>query len=469
MAEDLIKAKIVFDTSNLKGVMGSTGGGGSGGSGGGFTGAISKSLFAQDTQIWGDIMGGIGGLVLLGEAMLKVTKAGFGKLVSSSIHLQGTLKILGKTFMLMLKPIGDTMSMFLRPFAISFLRIILPIYKAWAVWMKDGGGAEAKLIIGEGFQEIISGFKELDFQKMWEGFGTVMKGVKDFFLSFATDVLNPQLDSFYEWWDRAQKEFETSGVFSTMFAIFKEMALEGIKYFFRLFGFMAEGEEIKSFGDILSKIFSTAWGGFIKLLKKTEWGETLVLFGEGIWDIWLNFAKKLRGFSWADPLAPFFLAFGLIWDFSVGKWIKSLVTALEDKLPGFSRAIKAIFGGDKENSDGGFLSGWMDKAKEWVSMAMHPGETIIGGLGKIFETAEEKLGKSGNEKGATVMGAFNKTTDVMLSNISVVNRVTEVLNGIPTLITTIHKIITVYESRGSSSGSSYTAADYASKSSLVRE
>jgi hypothetical protein len=118
MAQPTIKAKLVLDTSG----GGSSGGGlaraSSNGKGGGLAGAAG--------------FGKLAGAVAAGTAALEVIKKFIGKLVDASPRLQQQLSILGKGITLMLRPIGDVLSLFLKPFAIAMLKWGIKFYRKWA-------------------------------------------------------------------------------------------------------------------------------------------------------------------------------------------------------------------------------------------------------------------------------------------------------------------------------------------------
>jgi len=123
MPEDVIKARIVFDTGGLTGGAGSFGGGGKGVAAGGAAG------------------GGIGVLklakgVALGNLLTKGLVGLSKKLVDASPRLQNSLNILNKSIMMFLRPIADTIGLVLRPFAFAMLKWAIGFYK----WWLQGGG-----------------------------------------------------------------------------------------------------------------------------------------------------------------------------------------------------------------------------------------------------------------------------------------------------------------------------------------
>lgn len=276
---------------------------------------ISKTALAQDAPIWGDIAAGIGGIVLAARGIYDVASSIFKKLVEASPHLQATMTVLNKTVEVTLRPIADTISMFLRPFLISWLRIVLPIYRSWKAWMDEGGGLQARVTLGEGWEQIKEGIFEIDFEKIFSGFETVWEGVKQLFGSFGEEVLGSQLDGFYAWWEKAQKKFETSGVFDTLWAILKEGFWESVEYLMKQFGLIDERQEIDDFGQALKAIV----------------GDSVY---EALTDIWEAFGEYLENLGdvwWLGPLAPFGAAMITLWERAVPSMIDTLITELKNK------------------------------------------------------------------------------------------------------------------------------------------
>jgi len=122
MAEDIIKGKIIFDAAG-----GLTGGGSV--SGGGKKGA-SSSVF---TGILGKLGAIAGSTALLAKA---------------SPQLGATLGVMFKAILLILRPIGDVISMFLRPLAIGLIRFLIPILKKWNAFKKTELGEKVAPVVG---------------------------------------------------------------------------------------------------------------------------------------------------------------------------------------------------------------------------------------------------------------------------------------------------------------------------------
>ena len=132
MATPHIKAKLILETSGGGLAGAATGGGG----GKGLAGAAG--------------FGKMAGAVAAGMAALEIIKKFMGKLVQSSPRLEATMNLLNKSFGLLLRPIGDTLALFLKPFAIQMMRFAVPFYKKWyssdfmQTAMKEGVGEAIK-------------------------------------------------------------------------------------------------------------------------------------------------------------------------------------------------------------------------------------------------------------------------------------------------------------------------------------
>jgi hypothetical protein len=130
MPEPTIKAKLVLESDG-----GLTGVAAAGRTAGGLVGAtvgkIAKGVFA-------------------GQAALEAMKKLMGKLVEASPRLQMSLNILNKSLQLLLRPIGDVLSLFLKPFAIGMLKWGIKFYRKWVesdffkTAMEEGVGAAIK-------------------------------------------------------------------------------------------------------------------------------------------------------------------------------------------------------------------------------------------------------------------------------------------------------------------------------------
>lgn len=110
------------------------GGGSTGGKGGGGTGAM-KNLAKL-----GAIAAGIGGILIGINKLVSMT-------VSASPVLQTMLKLLNVGIMFILRPIGDFLAFFLKPFIIIFVRASLEFYKLLSPIMRRMGSKLGEALI----------------------------------------------------------------------------------------------------------------------------------------------------------------------------------------------------------------------------------------------------------------------------------------------------------------------------------
>ena len=122
MPEDIIKGKIIFDAGG-----GLTGGGNVAGGG----------EASQSSSVFTGILGKLGAIA--GSTAL---------LAKASPQLSATFGIMFKALMLILRPIGDVISMFLRPMAIALIRFLIPILKKWNAFKKTDLGEAVAPIAG---------------------------------------------------------------------------------------------------------------------------------------------------------------------------------------------------------------------------------------------------------------------------------------------------------------------------------
>ena len=145
--DDIIKARIVFDTKGLSGLAGAApGGGGGGGRRTGFGGLIES--FKKTGGIVGKIATGVAG----GMALFAGAKALIGKMVDSSPLLQASIQMLQKSLEFILRPIGDAIGFILKPFALLMMRWAISFYKNALPVIKEAlenlGAEFAKPLVG---------------------------------------------------------------------------------------------------------------------------------------------------------------------------------------------------------------------------------------------------------------------------------------------------------------------------------
>ena len=143
--------------------------------------------------------------VIIGQALLSVTKKIWKTMKEVSGHLKSTMNIIGKSIKLFLKPIADTMGLIMKPFAMAMLKYGIKFYRSFigskffqgllkpeeertpgekasilatkqAAGTAAGGIAGAKVaglpgaIIGAGIGFILASIKEAwqGFQNIWD-------------------------------------------------------------------------------------------------------------------------------------------------------------------------------------------------------------------------------------------------------------------------------------------------------------
>lgn len=427
-----IKARLVLDTAGLQAV-----GGAVGAAPGAQAQTISKgfrdALQGFDLPILGDVLSGISIMILGIEAVGRIFKAGMDFLRRSSPRLATSIDLLGKSLGVLFRPIGDLLSLFLKPLAIAVLRFAVPIWKKWREFLESPQATAGLDLINTGIGNLVEGLTTLDFDLFKQGFIEVFEGAKMLasgFFGFAGENIED---------------------FGTKFRAFISDAWEFFKEKFGGFtGF---------FGKIVLGAFNLITGNDFKSFEDA--------FGIAMGGIITSFVDNLGKVAWAGPMAPFFATMLTLWEELTPDLVDALVLALEEKLPGLTAVLQsigqAIQIGDIENQAQnaidtaerinevltqddsertgiagifGFIS---DKAKALAEFVR--GETIPS-FSDMLKTTDDKIGKDANDKGNTVIGAFNKTTNAMDASLTKTGALTSALNAIPTSITTVHTIIT---------------------------
>jgi len=157
---DSMNIKVKLDASDVKssggGLSGLFGGGKKSGGksgGGGLGGMKGLAGIAKIATGVGAALAVLGGIKKLA-----------GSIVKSSPRLQQILAVMAKSFMLILRPIGDVIANFLRPMAIGILRFLIKRRKESKKAAADGEeGAENSSVAGakiEGQQDFITSIEE---------------------------------------------------------------------------------------------------------------------------------------------------------------------------------------------------------------------------------------------------------------------------------------------------------------------
>ena len=395
MVEPTIKAKLVLDTQGMKGAAAGMGGGGKESLGSG----LRSALEGLDFPVLGDIGAALSGLLLAMEAVRRVITGVFRFLKQSSPLLARSVDLLRKGLEILLRPIGDILGLFLKPFAIAMLKFAIPIYKKWREFLEQPETQAGIEKINQGAGKVGEGILALDFSKVKEGLMDIFGGVQEIaggFFSF----LGGELDGL---WPKIKQ--------------FGSDAWEFLK---------------ESFGSVSEWINEKIQGGTSTGLKFA-------------WEWFQEYLSALGEDWWMGPLAPFAAAVQATWATVVEPMVDALITALDDKIPGLKEALSFLFTSDEEGENKGFFKSWIEQAKEWDNIVM---TTINPGLGVLYTTAEAMLGKNTKEKKNSVLGSINKTIDGFTNQVSAIDILVSSLLGIPTTIVTTHIIKTVYETEG---------------------
>jgi hypothetical protein len=172
MAEEIITARLVVDTSAI-GKLGSGINIGSSGSGSGSSSALGALGGKSTAKAIGTIAAGVGTAVIALSAM----KKGFDAVLMASPRLQKSVSILGKSFELLLRPIGDILNLFVRPLALTVMKFAIWFYREWNKFFgKDENQDTLKSVLGINTAQ---GF--IDFnKKLGEGITSMFEGFEDF-------------------------------------------------------------------------------------------------------------------------------------------------------------------------------------------------------------------------------------------------------------------------------------------------
>jgi len=370
MPEDIVKAKIVFDTSGVAGPMGKMAGGNQ------QTNKITGELGKQSVGI-GKIAAG----VAVGNLLVAGIKKGIDRLVAASPQLQATMKIFGKTLTLLLRPVGDLLSMVLRPFALAMLRWAIPFYKWARQYLKP---ASEVLKPTTGITPPI-GIGPLDLETLVEIFRTLGESIKGIFSDIPENIS--------EWWES-----------------FKEKASsvwESIK------------ESFVSAWESISEISSEIWGGMVRwfdeqgaMIKKyySEWGIAIKK--------WYNDTKETIVEKYAE------------WKSVIVTWYSDMKTSLKtffvDTIPSFVRdmiaKVKELWanfkgwmgGGSGGQSTGGGISSRIWNIAKHVIGIKSPtigvGDAVITPQGQVIKTDPKDYLIATKTPGTMVSGGKSNIT-----------------------------------------------------------
>jgi len=441
MATPTIKAKLVLDVGGMQGAAAGLGGGGS--SGGGSQGigkGIRDALEGVSTPVLAEIAVVLAAGVLVIEKMFEAVKAGFDFLVKASPILANSINIMYKGLQVLLRPIGDALGLFIKPFAIAMLRFAIPIYKKWREFLgsdkakeglgkiDSGAGQLAGGIIGLDFGEVVSGLKNigsglLDVASSFFGFlGT---GLGDFwskFKQFLVDAWHFGVDTFFNvfgsvggWIGDMIKNailFITPDAWKPTVQSFMTTIEDAFKVTWKnLQGVMNGETDLETFFKDLKQSFTKTWDSF---WEEIVWDTLLV----GMWDA----LKK----GWTNTLPDM---------------MKGMEEAFKEQFPIIAALMEAL--APNEDDSGGFFGNLWNKMKDFGGWLKDTFSLAWAGIKTIaidIFTSEDK--KEG------IPGALAMTDEKLKATTLVVGVLTSSLLGIPTAITTIHTIITRYETEG---------------------
>jgi len=339
MAEDIIKAKITFDTPKLSGGLGGFGGGSKGSS--------------KGAALAGAVGGAVGGAVVAGLTMVAgILKKGFDAVKKASPRLQASLSIFGKGIMLLLRPIGDILSTIIRPVALAFLRFAIPFYRNWKEsftgWFDS---LEKKTEETSPGKKVESNIGDLSGTGMGGGIGGT--------IGIGLDILKGA-------WDILVGLFKIlAGVvvaFTKGLVFLLDIALKPFVDFLRPIVdiFLAGGEAIKEFGDAFLKFaidgdLATFTQAVIDSFKKFTAVLLDIIFkpfidgAVALWKSWVELFIKI----W-NPIKDFFTN-------TIPRWINTLVGSFS----GLIEKVSGFFGFGRKNrsstsspgkANGGFIN-----------------------------------------------------------------------------------------------------------------
>lgn len=425
MAEAQIKAKLVLDTSGMKATAAGIGGGAKATTDT-FSKGLRGALEGLDLPILGDIGAVMAGAVLVLETIAGAIKKGFDFLQKASPLLASSMMLLRRSFEILLRPIGDAIGLFLKPFAIAMLKFAIPIYKKWREFLQQTGAKESLTQIGEGAGKVAEGIINLDFSQVKEGLGEVWQGINNLmsgFLSFMGGGISDFGSSIIKFIQDGWAFFVE--VFSPILSWIGEKVESGLSWAW------------EKFWDFLIGITPDSW---TKRLEGLKGGF------ESIWDFFGEYLIILGESWWAGPLAPFFAAIQTGWQEIVSPMVDMLITALDEKLPGLRAALDFLFSADEQKGEEkGFIGKMLDNLTEIDNIIV----TLVNpALGLLYTVAETVFGKSEDDKGASVIGSVNKTITAFNNSTLAIDATTSALNSVPRNITTIHTIETRYVTSG---------------------
>lgn len=241
-----VLAKLELDAKDLGGSLGRISGkGGVGGSVGEMAKKDSKNFQTMT------------GALVTGLAVWEGIKKGVQQLVKFSPALQNTIQIFGSSMRLLLKPVGDLISVILRPFALAMLKWAIPFYRSSMKALQTTGGKVGGAVggiagiiggvaAGAGIAKLIGGLAALG--SIAGPVGTAVGAIVGVLIAALGALLGLNFGAEIEEWLKSIKKF------------FAEV--DWAEFFGKLTYFLAFGlplmvwEGVQKIGEAFSKLFT---------------------------------------------------------------------------------------------------------------------------------------------------------------------------------------------------------------------
>ena len=180
---------------------------------GGLVGAVNDGTAASANSGLGAAAGSIGRMaagVAIGVGMLGVIKGGITRIAKAQPQLRATFELLGKTFDILLRPIGDIMLLFIKPLAIGMLRLALPMYIAWREWLTNNKDLVTTLaeILGGPVVGAVSTVTDILEGIGDGGFGSIFSNLQDSAKTGSEAIQKLITDVFKWWWDKMKEGWD---------------------------------------------------------------------------------------------------------------------------------------------------------------------------------------------------------------------------------------------------------------------
>jgi phage-related protein len=358
---------------------------------GGLVGAVNDGTASGASSGLGAAAGSIGRMaagVAIGVGMLGVIKGGITRIAKAQPQLRATFELLGKTFDILLRPIGDIMLLFIKPLAIGMLRLALPMYIAWRKWLMENEGLAKTIaellggplvtLLGQ-IGDFLKGFNEGGLAGGFEALEEAGKERARNAWGLIKDVGLWLWGNFKEGW-AAQFELIAAGwelmteLIGAWYEGFIEFWSETVP---ELWGLFVQGFTV-FFSETLPLLVTAAWAVVSSLLE-SMWNNIISFFGStfpnAVNEMWENI---ITFFTETFPSAA-----NIVWDNILVFFTETLPEGIE----GAWETIKTFF---TETVVGWIVDGW-DGVKDFFTEELPSWiTTLIDKLYSAFETLIEK-------------------------------------------------------------------------------